>query len=112
MIQQNLTKPHIDDKITIDEKITEQTGVIGEKLDVSMEIIDSEQVSYYIHPGNRLATIVGFENLHDEQVGKDIAMQVAAMNPIAIDKDSVSDEIIDRELSIAKEQAREEGKQQ
>ena len=100
----------LEEGITIDEKIIEQTGVIGEKLDVSMEIVDSEQVSYYIHPGNRLATIVGFEKLHDEQVGKDIAMQVAAMNPIAIDKDSVSDEIIDRELSIGKEQAREEGK--
>ncbi|MEE2953781.1 MAG: translation elongation factor Ts [Bacteroidota bacterium] len=100
----------LEPELTIDEKILEQTGVIGEKLDVSIEIIQSEKVSFYIHPGNRLATIIGFENLNNLQVGKDIAMQVAAMNPIAIDRDSVSEEIINRELSIGKEQAREEGK--
>jgi elongation factor Ts len=97
--------------ITIEDKIIEQTGVIGEKLDLSSyETIESSQVSAYIHGGNRLATLVGLTSAVDEQVGKDIAMQVAAMSPIALDKDSVSQETIDNEIDVAKDLARQEGK--
>ena len=65
----------------------------------------------YIHPGNKLATLVGFNKEDvDADVAKDIAMQVAAMAPVAVDKDSVSQEVIDKELKIAKEKFRLEGK--
>ena len=100
----------LDDSMTVAEKVLEQTGVIGEKIEVSSQIVESAQVSSYVHAGNRLATIVGFNNTTDSQVARDIAMQVAAMNPIAIDKDGVQQETIDRELEIAKDLARQEGK--
>lgn len=97
---------------SIADQITEQTGVIGEKLDLSMySSIEAEAVVAYIHPGNKLATIVGFNQEGvDTQVARDVAMQVAAMNPVAVDKDDVSQEVIDKELEIAKEKFRQEGK--
>jgi elongation factor Ts len=94
------------------DHVTEQTGVIGEKIDLSYYgCIEAASVVAYIHPGNQLATVVGFsqENI-DAQVAKDVAMQVAAMNPVAVDKDFVSQEVIDKELEIAKEKFRQEGK--
>ena len=96
--------------LTINDKITEQTGVIGEKIEVSAQVIEAVQVSSYVHAGNRLATLVGFNNVVDHQVARDVAMQVAAMNPIAVDKEGVDQETIDRELEIAKDLARQEGK--
>ena len=100
----------LDDSMTVAEKVLEQTGVIGEKIEVSSQIVESAQVSSYVHAGNRLATIVGFNNTTDSQVARDVAMQVAAMNPIAIDRDGVEQETIERELEIAKDLARQEGK--
>ena len=100
----------LDDSMTVAEKVLEQTGVIGEKIEVSSQIVESAQVSSYVHAGNRLATIVGFNNTTDSQVARDVAMQVAAMNPIAIDRHGVEQETIDRELEIAKDLARQEGK--
>lgn len=97
---------------TIEEQVSEQTGVIGEKLDLSYyKAINAESVVAYIHPGNKLATLVGFnkENV-DTQVAKDVAMQVAAMAPIAIDKEGIPQEAIDKEIEIAKEKYRQEGK--
>lgn len=98
------------DDMTVNEKIIQQTGIIGEKLSVNIKTIDATNVGAYIHPGNRLATIVGFNDLASEEITKDIAMQVAAMNPLALDQDHIPQETIDRELLIAKEQARQEGK--
>lgn len=96
---------------TIEAHITEQTGVIGEKLDLSFfSTVKAENVVPYIHPGNRLATIVGFNKAIDAQVGRDVAMQVAAMAPVAVDKSGVSQEVIDNELKIAMEKFRQEGK--
>ena len=106
----DLQNMRLDDDMTVEQKIVQQTGIIGEKLSVSIEIIDANSVTSYIHPGNRLATIVGFNKKEKEDVMKDIAMQVAAMNPIALDKDQVSEETIQRELTIAKDQAKQEGK--
>jgi len=96
----------------ISDLIIEKTGVIGEKLDLSyFKRIESKYVIAYIHAGNKLATLVGFnEVLSDIQVGKDVAMQVAAMDPIALDKDGISKDIIDKEIEISKEQLRNEGK--
>ena len=96
--------------MTVAEKVLEQTGVIGEKIEISAQLIQDVQVSSYIHAGNRLATLVGFNNSVDHHVARDIAMQVAAMSPIAVDKDGVDQETIDRELEIAKDLARQEGK--
>lgn len=96
----------------ISEAIIDKMGVIGEKIETTCyEILEAPFVISYIHPGNKLATLVGFnrENV-DVQVARDIAMQVAAMNPAAIDKDNVPQNIIDQETEIGKEQARREGK--
>jgi elongation factor Ts len=96
---------------TIEAQVTEQTGVIGEKIELSYySKISAENVIGYIHPG-KLATLVGFNKAGVEiQVAKDVAMQVAAMAPVAVDKDSVSQETIEKELAIAKEKFRQEGK--
>ena len=72
--------------LTIAEKLTEQTGVIGEKIDVNYcQPIESEYVYAYNHPGNRVASLVGLNKQGHETVAKDVAMQVAAMGPIALD---------------------------
>lgn len=100
------------DGVTIGEKIIEQIGIIGEKLDLSyFGFINSASVQHYIHPGSRLATLVGFtKSGQDAQIYKDIAMQVAAMNPVAVDKDNVPAEVVEKELEIGRELARREGK--
>jgi len=97
---------------TIETQVTEQTGVIGEKIELSYYgRINAETVIGYIHPGNKLGTLVGFNKAGvDINVAKDVAMQVAAMAPVAVDKDSVSQEVIDKEIAIAKEKFRLEGK--
>lgn len=96
----------------IGDKITEYVGIIGEKLALSYyEKIEAAHVQAYIHPGNKLATLVGFTKSGiDIQVYKDIAMQIAAMNPVAIDKDFVPANVIAQEIEIGKEQARRDGK--
>lgn len=97
--------------VTVADKITEQSGVIGEKIDLSgYETIDAESVVAYIHMGNKLATIVGFNQAVDVQVGKDVAMQVAAMAPVAVDRASVPQSVIEHELEIGRDMARNEGK--
>ena len=63
----------------------------------------------YNHPGNQIASLVGL-TMDAEDIGKQVAMQVAAMNPIALDKDSVSQDVIDREIEVGKELAIQEGK--
>jgi elongation factor Ts len=98
--------------VSVENKIVEYVGVIGEKLDLSYyEKIEAAHVQAYIHPGNKLATLVGLTKAGiDVQVYKDIAMQIAAMNPVAVDKDFVSESVIAQELEIGKEQARRDGK--
>ena len=105
-------KALVIDGRTVENLIIEQTGVIGEKLDLPyFAKLDAETVVAYIHPGNRLSTLVGFNQADvDVQVTKDVAMQVAAMNPVAVDKSDVSAEIVAKELEIAKEKFRQEGK--
>jgi elongation factor Ts len=96
----------------IGDKIVEYVGIIGEKLDLSYyEKIEAAHVQAYIHPGNKLATLAGFSKSgSDIQVYKDVAMQIAAMNPVAVDKDSVPESVIAQEIEIGKEQARRDGK--
>jgi elongation factor Ts len=102
-----------DDRLSVSEKITEQIGVIGEKLDLSnYAVVNASKVVAYNHPGNQLATLVGFSADGDDmnEVGRQVAMQVAAMSPIAIDKSGVDQNTIERELEIGKELAIQEGK--
>jgi len=102
-----------DDKLTVDEKITEQIGVIGEKLDLSSySTVLADKVVAYNHPGNQLATLVGLNSGSEvaEDAGKQVAMQIAAMNPIAINKDGVDQRTIEREIEVGKELAIQEGK--
>jgi elongation factor Ts len=100
------------DSTKIGDKIVEYIGVIGEKLELSYyDKIEAAHVQAYIHSGNRLATLVGFSKAGlDIQVYKDIAMQVAAMDPVSVDKDDVKPETIAQEIEIGKEQARRDGK--
>ena len=98
---------------TVNDKLIEQTGVIGEKIEiVSFSKIAAPFVSSYIHAGNKIATLVGLSKVTEGvvEVAKDVAMQVAAMNPIALDEKGVDAETIAKETEIAKEQLRAEGK--
>ena len=96
----------------VSELITDRIGITGEKMELgAYEFLNAPTTVAYIHPGNKLATIVGFNQAGvDNQVARDVAMQVAAMNPISVDKDSVPAEIIEREKKIAREKALEQGK--
>ncbi len=100
--------------LTIDEKIVELVGKIGEKISiVGYEVVEGEKVVPYIHSNSKLGVLVALKNTNGSDVeaaGKDVAMQIAAMNPVALDKSEVSQDIIDRELEIGREQARQEGK--
>ncbi|MFW5762180.1 MAG: translation elongation factor Ts [Cyclobacteriaceae bacterium] len=108
-----LKKEKFDD-ITVGEKITELVGKIGEKIDIgAYEILKGDQVVPYVHAGSRLGVLVALKNTDGKDVseaGRDVAMQIAAMNPVAVDKDGVDQSVIDREIEIGKEQARAEGK--
>ena len=100
-------------RLTIGEATIEKTGKIGEKIGVSKyEVVEGEKVIAYIHGNFRLGVLVGLSaNVAGaEEAGKDVAMQIAAMNPVAIDKDGVDTTTVQRELEIAKEQIRAEGK--
>lgn len=96
----------------VGDKVVEYIGIIGEKLDLSyFDKVEADHVQAYIHPGNKLAVLAGFNKAGvDVQVYKDVAMQIAAMNPVALDKDSVPQRVIDQELEIGREQARRDGK--
>lgn len=99
--------------ITVAEKLIEQTGVIGEKIEINtFEKIEAPFVGYYIHAGNKIATLVGLSaNIAgSDVVAKDVAMQVAAMNPIALNEESVDAVVIEKEIEIAKDLLRQEGK--
>ncbi|MDD4190406.1 MAG: translation elongation factor Ts [Mangrovibacterium sp.] len=96
---------------TVEAHVVEQTGIIGEKLDLSFYgKIEAALVMPYIHPGNKLATVVGFNKDVEQQTAKDVAMQVAAMSPVAVDKDDVPQHVVEKELEIAREKFRMEGK--
>ena len=110
---ENLKSLKFNSEISVKEKLTEQTGVIGEKIELSnFEFIEAEYVKEYIHTGNKLASIVAFSSSPEniDEVGKNVAMQIAAMNPIALNEEQVSKEIVDKEIEIGKDLALQEGK--
>jgi len=100
--------------VTVEEKLNDLLGKTGEKIQVAhYECIEAPVVFAYNHFGNRLATILGMNKKDAKnvmEIGHELTMQVAAMNPVAVDKDDVSKEVIDREIEIGKDQARQEGK--
>jgi elongation factor Ts len=99
---------------SVQDNLMDMVGKTGEKMEVAhYEFIQAPMVTVYNHFGNRLATIVGFNKRGDDPVveaAHQVAMQVAAMNPVAVDKEDVDPKIIDQEIEIGKEQARQEGK--
>lgn len=97
---------------TVNQVITDRMAAIGEKIELGFyEYITAPYVVSYVHMGNKLGTIVGFNKADvDGQVAKDIAMQVAAMNPVSITAEGIPSEIKEKELEIAREKAREAGK--
>lgn len=95
------------------DKITEQIGVIGEKIELAdYERMEAAMIESYIHMGNKAGVLVGLNkaNADFSEAGKDIAMQIAAMKPIAVNEDGVDQSVIDKEIEIGKDQARQEGK--
>ncbi len=102
-----------DSEMSVNEKIINEVGKIGEKIDLSeFESVTSDNVIAYNHPGYKTASIVGLNKNGDEAntAGKNVAMQIAALNPVALDENSVSNEIKEKELEIGREVARKEGK--
>ena len=99
--------------ISVAEKLIEQTGVIGEKLEIrTFEKLEGAFVGSYIHSGNKIATIVALSaNIEGaEEAARNVSMQAAAMAPIALNEAGVDSETIDKEIEIAKDILRQEGK--
>ncbi len=102
-----------DQGLSVQDKLIEQTGVIGEKIEIgAFKTLEAPFVGSYIHAGNKIAVITGLSANVDGAavVAKDVAMQAAAMNPIALDETGIDQAIIDKEIEIAKDQLRQEGK--
>lgn len=101
-------------ELSVKENVVELTGKIGEKLEVKeMQVLSGEAVVPYIHSNAKLGVLVSLTNTNGasvEAAGKDVAMQIAAMSPVAVDKDGVDPAIVEKEIEIGKEQARQEGK--
>jgi elongation factor Ts len=103
----------MDNGRTVEENVTEMVGKTGEKLVLyKYDSLESERVFAYNHHGNKLGAIVSFNKAGEsiDALGHDIAMQIAAMNPAGVDRDDVPQDVIDRELEIGRDQARQEGK--
>lgn len=99
--------------LTVEKHLEEMVGKIGEKIEVSrVYFIETEgSLVDYIHPGNQLGVIAEFDgDIKNEDIGKDVAMQIAAMNPLAATRDGVDASVVEKELEIAKEQLINEGK--
>jgi len=97
----------------VSDKLLEQTGIIGEKIELgAFKYLSAAFVGLYIHAGNKIASLTGLSENFEKanEVAKNVSMQIAAMNPIALNEDGVSKEVIEKEIEIAKDQLRQEGK--
>lgn len=116
VVERNVTskealQEEVLDGVKISDLLAEQTGVIGERVEVAtVQTIEGAKVASYIHPGNQLATLVAFNAVVDDSVCRDVAMQAAAMNPVSLDKDDCPSDVVEKEIEIAKEVLRNEGK--
>ncbi|MBU2885546.1 translation elongation factor Ts [Gilvimarinus agarilyticus] len=99
---------------TFGDRIIDMIGKIGEKMDIiAYEVMEGEAIVPYVHAGSKLGVLVSLKNTGGKDVteaGKDVAMQIAAMNPVAVDKDGVDSTVVEKEIEIGKDQARQEGK--
>ena len=101
----------LSDGRSIENHITDRIGITGEKMELGYyEFVKGAAVVSYIHPGNKLATVVAFNRGLERQAARDVAMQVAAMNPVSITPEEVAQKVIDLELDVAKDKARQAGK--
>ena len=102
------------DGTSISNKLEEYVGKIGEKIGIgTYKVVSAPAVISYIHSGNRIGVLVELNKASNDSItaaGKDVAMQIAAMNPVAVNKDQVSQDVINREMEVGMEQARAEGK--
>ncbi|MDA0946612.1 MAG: hypothetical protein RLZZ314_115 [Bacteroidota bacterium] len=106
-----MTKTFPGGSISVAEKITEEVGKIGERIEIGdFQVVKGDAVVAYIHPGNRLATAVAFSGAVSNDVGRDVAMQAAAMAPVAVDESTIPEDLISKEREIGKELAIQEGK--
>ncbi len=99
--------------LTVSDKLKDLVGKIGEKIDIGrFEVMKSEgQIHDYIHPGNKLCVLVEFDGeVPYPDIAKDVAMQIAAMNPLAVNRDGVDTTVLEKEKEIAREQLINEGK--
>jgi len=99
--------------LTVADKLVEQTGVVGEKLEIkAFHKLEAPLVGAYIHAGNKIAAMTALSaNVEGADVAaKDVSMQAAAMNPVAMDETGVDQSVIEKEIEIAKDQLRQEGK--
>ena len=112
--KEDLLKANLADGRSVEENLTDMMGKIGEKLDiVGYENINADKVVSYVHSNGKLGVLLalnGTEGADVEELGKDVAMQIAAMKPVAVDKDDVDSKTVEREIEIGKEQARADGK--
>lgn len=112
--KEELLQASLGDGRSVQENLVELMGKIGEKLDIiGYENMNAEKVVSYIHSNGKLGVLLGMEGIAGtelDELGKDIAMQIAAMKPVAVDKDDVDSRTVEREIEIGKEQARAEGK--
>lgn len=102
-----------DENLSVKQKLTEQTGVIGEKIEIGdFRVLEAEFVGYYIHANNKIAVIAGLSKDVDqaEEAAKEVAMQAAAMNPLALNEDEIPQDVVNKEIEIAKDTLRQEGK--
>ncbi len=109
----DILKTNLDTN-TVEQHIVNLIGKIGEKIEIrEYKNLEGEKIVPYIHAGNKLGVLVALSNISSIDyisVGKDVAMQIAAMNPIAISSDQVDQSVVDKEIEIGKDQARKEGK--
>ena len=99
--------------MSVADKLTEQTGVIGEKIEIGgFERLEGAFIGSYIHAGNKIATLTSLSAVVDgaAEAAKNVAMQAAAMNPIALNEEGVDAATVEKEIEIAKDQLRQEGK--
>lgn len=110
--KEDLLAALLADGRSVQDHITDRSGITGEKMELgTYAFVEGASTISYIHPGNKLATVVAFNQADVEhQMARDVAMQVAAMSPVAVRADEVPQHILDQELEIAKDKARQAGK--
>jgi elongation factor Ts len=109
--KEELLQIKLDSGRTVEETVTDRIGVTGEKMELGYyEFVKGAAAISYIHPGNKLATIVAFNKPLERQTARDVAMQVAAMNPVSVTPADVPQKVIDAEKEIARDKARQAGK--